>query len=229
MSKFISDELYAKWVAQWQALEHSREPFGFFKSGSKLLLGDFFDGDDFETLVSTPGINVIKVRFGFDTEQQQFKLVLFGVDNAGQIITPYYAHTPADFREQGDDGPGGNVPDVLARQWKRYWVEKGHANDITSPLFRSQYGFLNGYNYPVKELLSALFKYKIMPRIYISFVLHRYFPVVGDGSARDLGASYTFGLLFQAIPAQEGDKSGVLGTDADSGYYDLSAPCPRTC
>jgi hypothetical protein len=101
MPKFISDEVFAKWAAQWQALEHSREPFGFFNFGSKLLLGDFFDGNDFETLVSTPGISVIKVRFGFDTEETAFTLVLFGVDSAGQIITPYYAHAPGDFRGSG--------------------------------------------------------------------------------------------------------------------------------
>ncbi|MCF0074677.1 hypothetical protein LZD49_29600 [Dyadobacter sp. CY261] len=226
MSKFISDELFAKWAAQWQALEHSREPFNFFKSGDQLLLGDYFDSADLETLVSTPGITVIKVRFGFDTEEKQFKLVLFGVDSAGQIITPYYAHAPADFRPSGD-GPGGNVPDVLAKQWIRYWEEKGHADDITSTLFRSQYGFLNGYNYPVKELIAALFNFTKMPKYYIRFVLHRYFKFAEEPGIGDLEASYTFGLLFQAIPDQK--ESGLIGPDADSGYYDLSAPCPRTC
>jgi len=227
MPKFISDEVFTKWAAQWQALEHSREPFGFFNLGSKLLLGDYFDGDDFETLVSTPGIAVIKVRFGFETGENAFKLVLFGVDNAGQIITPYYAHTPADFREAGD-GPGGNVPDVLARQWIKYWEQKGHAGEIASPLFRTQYGFLNGYNYPVKELLAALFRFEKMPKIYIRFVLHRYFPAANEEVQKELTGSYAFGLMFQAI-SNKGDGSDALGIDADSGYYDLSAPCPRTC
>lgn len=228
MPKFISDEVFAKWAAQWQALEHSREPFGFFNLGSKLLLGDFFDGNDFETLVSTPGISVIKVRFGFDTEETAFKLVLFGVDSAGQIITPYYAHAPADFREAGD-GPGGNVPDVLAKQWIRYWEEKGHAGEIISPLFRTQYGFLNGYNYPVKELLAALFRFEKMPKIYIRFVLHRYFPAANEEVQKELTGSYAFGLLFQGIANRGGDTSGLIGPDEESGYYDLSAPCPRTC
>ena len=228
MPKFISDEVFVKWTAQWQALEHSREPFGFFNLGSKLLLGDFFDGNDFETLVSTPGIAVIKVRFGFDTEETKFKLVLFGVDNTGQIITPYYAHAPADFREAGD-GPGGNVPDVLAKQWIRYWEEKGHAGEIASPLFRTQYGFLNGYNYPVKELLAALFRFEKMPKIYIRFVLHRYFPAANEDVQKELTGSYAFGLLFQAMANRGGESSVVLGPDEESGYYDLSAPCPRTC
>ncbi|GGM95638.1 hypothetical protein GCM10010967_31370 [Dyadobacter beijingensis] len=226
MSKFISDELFAKWTAQWQALEHSREPFGFFKTGEKLLLGDYFDSGDLETLVSTPGIAVVKVRFGFETDKREFKLVLFGVDSAGQIITPYYAHTPGDFRPSGD-GPGGNVPDVLAKRWIRYWEQKGYADDVTSTFFRSQYGFLNGYNYPVKELIAALFKFTEMPRFYIRFVLHKYFPFAEDPAIADLEASYTFGLLFQAIPDKA--ETGALGIDADSGYYDLSAPCPRTC
>jgi hypothetical protein len=228
MPQFISDEVFAKWTAQWQALEHVKEPFGFFKSEGKLLLGDFFDSTDLEALVSTPGISVIKVRFGFETELQKFKLVLFGVDSAGQIITPFYAHAPEDFREADDDGPGGNVPDVLAKQWKKYWVEKGEAGDITSPLFRSQYGFLNGYNYPVKELISALFGFKQMPRFYIRFVLHRYFPFVNEVAVKAPEASYTFGLMFQAIPDKSGADS-ALTIDPDSGYYDLSAPCPRTC
>ncbi|WP_146151512.1 hypothetical protein [Dyadobacter jiangsuensis] len=195
--------------------------------GSKLLLGDYLDGDDFETLVSTPGVAVIKVRFGFEPGENPFKLVLFGVDSAGQIITPYYAHTPADFREAGE-GPGGNVPDVLARQWIKYWERKGHEGEITSPLFRTQYGFLNGYNYPVKELLAALFRFEKMPKIYLRFVLHRYFPAANEEVQKELTGSYAFGLLFQAISNKE-DGSGALGIDPDSGYYDLSAPCPRTC
>ncbi|PSL34127.1 hypothetical protein CLV60_101496 [Dyadobacter jiangsuensis] len=198
-----------------------------FNLGSKLLLGDYLDGDDFETLVSTPGVAVIKVRFGFEPGENPFKLVLFGVDSAGQIITPYYAHTPADFREAGE-GPGGNVPDVLARQWIKYWERKGHEGEITSPLFRTQYGFLNGYNYPVKELLAALFRFEKMPKIYLRFVLHRYFPAANEEVQKELTGSYAFGLLFQAISNKE-DGSGALGIDPDSGYYDLSAPCPRTC
>jgi hypothetical protein len=233
MSEFISDEVYAKWTEQWRELEHHREAFDFFKSGEKLLLGDFFDSSDMETLFSTAGITTVKVRLGYEKDKNAFKVILFGVDSVGEMLTPYYAHTPGDFREIGGGGPGGNVPDVLANQWKKYWADLGYAGDITNQRFMTHYGFLNGYNYPVKELINALFKFKKLPQIYIGFVLHKYYPVDrSDVSAVDKPeAVYTFGLLFQAVSTNNSggtEKEDVTG-ESDSSYYDLSAPCPRTC
>jgi hypothetical protein len=82
---------------------------------------------------------------------------------------------------------------------------------------------------PLKELLAALFRFEKMPKIYIRFVLHRYFPAANEVVQRELTGSYAFGLLFQGIANREGDHSGLTGPDEESGYYDLSAPCPRTC
>ncbi|MNY61090.1 hypothetical protein D3C86_1977260 [compost metagenome] len=68
-----------------------------------------------------------------------------------------------------------------------------------------------------------------MPKIYIRFVLHRYFPAASEAVQKELTGSYSFGLLFQGIANRGNDNSGALSLEEESGYYDLSAPCPRTC
>jgi hypothetical protein len=233
MGEFINDIDFVKFTANWTELEGSTSPFDFFQSKSgKIILGDFLDNEDMETLFSAIGVSVIKVRFGINSvnDKTKFILILFGVDNAGERLTPYYAHTFEDLEPVSGGDPHGNVPDILADKWKNYWK---NAEVITSKNFMTHSGFLQGYNYPVKELISSLFKFNIEnpPKIFIGFILHKYkdFNINPSVKTEDV---YTFGLLFQAVPSNEiSDKTlGSFGrSDGDSGYYDLSAPCPRTC
>lgn len=231
MSSIINNETYALWTKEWRELENQEKPFQFFLRDDKLLLGDFLDPLHLELLFSTIGISTVKVRLGFDAASREFKLILFGTDSSGEQLTPYYAHTPDNFREIGDGGPHGNVPGVLAKKWKNYWLNHGYAGRIGRDQFFTPYGFLNGYNYPLKELISSLFNYNRLPRIYLHFVLHRYYSDSSGQSSSEPKSVYTFGLLFQAV-GRKGSAAGqaVAGDDdGDGGYYDLSAPCPRTC
>ena len=239
MGEFITDRDFAKWTANWMELEDQQEPFNFFKLGKDTyLLGSFLEPEDIETLFSAIGVSEIKVRLGVD-EDNKFKLILFGTDNTGERFTPYYAHTPIDSEQIKDGDSDGNVPDILADKWKEYWLE--HVKkDIFSKHFMTHSGFLQGYNYTSKELIDSLFKFDIEnpPRIYICFVLHKYIAFNADTNFNpyDFTHRYTFGLLFQAIPTPSSDKYDpatgeliILNDAPSSGYYDLSAPCPRTC
>ena len=231
MANCISDHDFIVWTANWQELENSPGTFPFFKQDEKLMLGFYFDSTDIETLFSTPGIATIKVRFGF-SDDKKFKIILFGTDNVAERLTPYYTANAPDYKPVGSGPQHGNVPSALANLWREHWRTYGSKNDITSQMFMTHYGFLRGYNYSLKELIDALFNFKIMPKLYIAFVLHKYRPIAGASFTSAVDEAYVFGLLFQSIPNKTGNdpesNDNVMAAD-DGGYYDLSAPCPRTC
>lgn len=235
MSGFISDKEFVKRTAAWQELEgEPKERFTlFYKRNSNLksfLSGVTLDSNDVENLFSKPSVTTIKVRFGVDNQSHDntFNVILFGTDDSGEVLTPYYIHETQVWKDTDNtSGPDdGNIPDVLARRWKKYWLQKGETLTIDSSLFMTHYGFVRGYNYPVKELYGALFQFKTFPKLSIHFVLHKFHPI-NSSSASD--EAYTFGVFFQGLGRKSINHPGQEDPDDGSGYYDLSAPCPRTC
>jgi hypothetical protein len=235
MNSFITDKEFVKRTAAWQELEgEPRERFDFFYDNSSslksFLSGITLASNDVENLFSKPSVTTIKVRFGLDNQQnnKSFNIILFGTDDLGEVLTPYYIHETQVWKDvSGISGPDdGNIPDVLAKRWKKYWLQKGTSHTIDSSLFMTHYGFVRGYNYPVKELYGALFQFKTFPKLSIHLVLHKFHPI-NSSTASD--EAYTFGVFFQGSGHKSINDHGDETTEDESGYYDLSAPCPRTC
>ena len=220
----ISQQTFENWSYAWQQLEFNSKPFDFFKEGDELIVSMLFDSKSMSSLLSTTGVSTIKIRFGLNIEKNDFEIILFGTDTTGQILTPYYIPFRKNFQktsppiEQGD----GKVPIELIRQWKNNWLVTAGKGAVTNNNFLTPYGFTRGYNYALKEFIETLFTFDKAPNINIVFVLHEYY---GVNYLTTQQVTSTFGVVLQA---QKSEKDIGLSAD-DESYYDLTAPCPRTC
>lgn len=216
----ITEQVFENWAIAWKELEAYTKPYDFFKSEKGLLTAVVFDGGNISSLLSTTGIGTIKIRFGYDKETSSFKIILFGTDLTGQILTPYYVPARNEYSDKDLLEGSGKVPIELINQWKENWLDKAEQDTITNKNFITPYGFTRGYNYPLEEFIQTLFKFKKAPDIFICFVMHEYY---GINYLTTKETTSTFGVVLQG-------RGTVADNDSKSDpYYDLTAPCPRTC
>jgi hypothetical protein len=140
----ISEKVFDNWTIAWKELEFDQKPYEFFKTEKGLITAAVFDAADMTSLISTTGVSTVKVRFGLDTESATFQVLLFGTDNHGQILTPYYVQARNVYSALGQDE--GEVPIELINQWKKNWIDKASAGEISNKSFLTPYGFTRGYN-----------------------------------------------------------------------------------
>ena len=219
----VPEQTFDNWTVAWKNLEFDPNPFEFFKSEEGLIAGVVFDSHNISSLLSTTGVSTIKIRFGFNAETKDFEIILFGTDSTGQVLTPYYVPAKKLYQKP-DASPAdeGKVPSELIKQWKNNWLVKAGKGIIDTKNFMTPYGFTRGYNYPLKEFIETLFTFSTAPDINIVFVLHEYY---GINYLITKEKTFTFGVVLQGKKASSGDS---VEEDPDS-YYDLTAPCPRTC
>lgn len=236
MSKhIISATEYDTWVYNWKRQEHTTSPYTFFLHKEKMQTGMAFEFDHLRYLLSTTGVTTVKIRFGLheftDGQDPKFHLVLFGADGGNEVITPYFTspaftHHHNDYPVQGDSE--GNLPQALMKEWEKDWQDQVTAGTVGQQNFKIRYGFLQGYNYPLKEFMEALGTFKGASTIHIKFGLHKYYDRY-ETPESVLIHVHTFGLvLYACTKAPDGDATKAVVID-ESGYYDLTAPCPQTC
>lgn len=220
----ISQQTFETWSYAWQQKEFNTNPFDFFKEGDEILVSVLFDSKSMSSLLSTTGVSTIKIRFGFNVEKNDFEIILFGTDSTGQILTPYYIPFKKNYKglsaELGEED--GKVPSELIRQWKNNWLIAAGKGAVNNSNFTTPYGFIRGYNYSLKEFIQTLFTFNKAPNINVVFVLHEYY---GVNYLTTHQLTSTFGVVLQG---QKSENDIGLGAD-DEAYYDLTAPCPRTC
>lgn len=216
----ITEQVYENWAIAWKELETETKSFEFFKSEKGALTAVVFDGENISSLISTTGISTIKIRFGFDKEEGSFKIILYGTDLSGQILTPYYVPARTVYSGKSLLEGHGKVPKELMNQWLENWVEQVDNDTVASKNFMTPYGFTRGYNYPLEEFIQPLFKFEKSPEIFVCFVMHKYF---GINYLTTKETTSTFGVVLQGrgVATENDSKSDP--------YYDLTAPCPRTC
>lgn len=239
---FIPETQYTTWVANWAAQEKTTEPFPFFtdEATGAVQTGARFDLNDISLLLSTVGITTVKVRFGLqDTAKGwQFHLLLFGTNSNGDIITPYLTAPVVMERRltimDSSDGPG-NLPQVLMQEWRKGWFNEAVDGSVDVSMFKTFDDLLlRGYQYPVSEIMNALSAFGGAETIYMAFGLHKYLSLYGT-SVDSPTTIQTFGLIIYAVLKEkfslnmDGKLLAEVTLTEDSGYYDLSAPCPYTC
>lgn len=223
-AQLISEQVFENWAFAWQKLEFDPNPFGFFKNGEQILSGVVFNSHNMSSLLSTTGVSTIKIRFGLNLETNSFEIILFGTDTTGQIMTPYYVPSKKNYyTPDAALGEQGRVPAELIKQWKKNWLVTAGAGKVTSKDFITPYGFTRGYNYSLKEFIETLFTFRTAPDINVVFVLHEYY---GVNYLTTKQVTSTFGVV---LHAQNADSSGATLQGDPDAYYDLTAPCPRTC
>lgn len=236
----ISTTKYDEWVANWKKQEYTSGPYPFFNHDGQVHTGVSFPFSSLSYLFSAVGVVTIKVRFGLreasDGRPAQFYPVLFGVDNTDTIITPHFISSVFTYGqpEASPSESHGNLPMALMERWKKQWYGKAEAKQVGVGMFTvnpqldpENQGFLQGYSYPMKEMMAAVGALPGAASVHLLFGLHEYYSLpVTDGDERT--SFNTFGLILYAATesGQEGAGGKII---SESGYYDFTAPCPFTC
>jgi len=252
----IPETKYYAWVERWRQKELTKDQYKFFlQEDGRVQTGMTFDFTILRHLFSTPGVTNVKIRFGLKKSKKhglRFHLLLFGADKDNQVLTPYFTSSAfTHHHEYPATSVGeGNLPAILMDEWQREWHQKVKDGCIDQKMFKVRYGFLQGYNYPIKEIMQAIGSLrspavtKDTLRIHIKFGLHKYYSMY-ETPESELEYVRTFGLMlyaeaptsFSLAPGENADplaetaqtQALLLSRDEESGYYDLTAPCPQTC
>ena len=257
---YISEEEFDKWTGLWKTTmsdSHSSLKDLFTDTVNKgrdyLQLGVGFKSQSILDFLSTVGLYTIFVRFGYDKEgSNKFKIILFGRDRQGNIVTPYMVGYPLydtitnlikDIDKYKDKL--GEVPIPLAKKWIQNWKDMGrNASPAMFNISNSNGNqALQGYAYQMRELLNTLFMDEKTNEMYAILGLHQY-PAREPSSVHRSSVAYTFGLLLLGIHNNKPPKPDNNETapnrltnhfiveeelEVTAVYYDFSAPCPGTC
>ena len=218
--QFVNQHQFDAYTKLWRdTVKDTTDLNPYFTEGAQRLLYSYYSADVIANLVSTPGIEKVKVRFGLIDEQ--FAVIAFASDKDGLAVSAYFLATNADGSQQNDtDGEieplGDVVPGSLAESWIGNWAD---ASDVTRPLFLVDNDgvedYLCGYTFKASDFRDTLFSDTVLTNriVRVRFGLHQYY------RPNTTELTSTFGLVLDSDGP--GGGSGV--------FFDLSAPCPKTC
>ena len=217
----LDPTLYADYAGQWlNKISEQDNPdlTSYFNdgSGNRVTYAEFSIQRIIE-LVSAVGVRQIKARFvllpGQGDDQLLFSLVLFATDADDRQLSAYYL---PDSTAATSSLPAERVPGGLAGLWEEYWKTEA---TLTTAMFKTSYGPLEGYNFDIKDFLAPLFTGTTSytnQQVRLKLGLHQY--IAADTTT----LTQTFGLVVRRF---DGDQQ-VQGAAADD--YDMSTPCPPT-
>ena len=249
------------WIAAAGSGRHLADAFQ--KQGYQRLTFASFDFQTVVWLVSTVGTRQIKAQFVLVPEQpteagkptpSYFSIVLYAVDSLGGRISAYYlgsnAFTPlATAHDSTTDIPDifagskeeANSGSPVAFDLAKTWLDNWTAHKITSELFTSNYGPLQGYTFEIGDFMDPLFysqKYGKTQELHVCFALHEYHAAFPKQPSQSLTS--TFGLVLRfygTVPIdihannhEQGKAAqsvhSAFAQEAGQPFYDLSTPNP---
>ncbi|MBF9141093.1 hypothetical protein [Hymenobacter properus] len=225
-SGFLTQEEFTQYAANWLNLVSQAEspalPGSFEAEAGARVAYVSFPIMRVAELVSAVGAKQIKARFVLipDGGQQKFSLVLFAADDTQQpegrksayyLAQPWWTQSTAPVL-------GEPVPDNLATLWVDSW--KG-ASAVTTDMFATPAGPLEGYNFDLKDFVKPLFTDQAygQQEIRLWLGLHTYYSPTNLNSP-----TQTFGLVARRFDPTQAVQQGQPVTDES--FYDLSTPCP---
>ena len=219
----LSQDEFNQYTADWLSLVSQTDspdlPASFQTEAGNLVAYVSFPIKRVVELVSAVGAKQIKARFVLiaDGAQKKFSLVLYAADDTQQAEgrkSAYYLAEPS-WTAAPDPQLGEAVPDNLAAVWLDAWKT---APTVTSAMFATPDGPLEGYNFDLRDFLKPLFTDQAYnnQEIRLWLGLHSYY------SPTDLNnLTQTFGLVVRRY-----DPVPTVGKGDGDLYYDLSFPCP---
>jgi hypothetical protein len=226
-STFITDETYVSTIlSEWDSYVQNNESLeSLFTYNGEKIYGWGMSFLDYVSLIGTPNCHNYKVRFGYDpleTDSFKFKMLVWGVDLAGDRVTAYccpqvkLTSTPLTL-VNGGDPVGGLVAPQMAQCWLDNWEE---LSDYDAGTFKvtvypeGDIEVLRGYNYSSSDFHKVI-----------------------DAAKATIENVFFLNVCHDIVPANEDEAPNLFGTmiaamndgKVISNYYDLSAPCPKTC
>lgn len=213
-------ELYSKdWLQTVADPMNPALAASFLNGEAGRVPGLSFSLQSIKGLVSAPGALRLKARFllfpNASTSTPHFSLVLFAANAGDERISAYYLADQYWSTNPGSPQVGGEIPNSLASEWMNNWKI---TPAVTTALFATAHGPLEGYNFEVKDFVRLLFGVKPSEdqQVQLGFGLHEYY--APDANEETLTS--TFGLVLQLglagrpiVPSQEA-------------VFDLATPCP---
>ncbi|MFD2720673.1 hypothetical protein ACFST9_18270 [Hymenobacter monticola] len=224
-SSFLTQEEFNQYSAAWLSLVSQSDspslPGSFQAESGDRVLYVSFPILRVAELVSAVGAKQIKARFVLvpDGGQQKFSLVLFAADATQEPEgrkSAYYLAEPS-WTQATSPVLGETVPDNLAAIWLAGWKT---APSVTSAMFATPDGPLEGYNFDLKDFLNPLFTDQPYDQqeIRVWLGLHSYYsPTILNSPTQ------TFGLVVRRFDPQQTAQRSI-----GEMYYDMSTPCPPT-
>ncbi|GAB3851677.1 hypothetical protein GCM10028822_18580 [Hymenobacter terrigena] len=228
-SCLLSQDDYNQYAAVWKEFagpSGANLTQAFLGPDGTRLMALSFPLERIKWLVSAVGVRQIRARFLLmpSTQGERFNLVLFATDATGYPLSAYYLPDPYFTANNSKAVLGEPIPLDLAADWQANWHD---AEQIMANMFTSYDATthepvtLEGYNFEIKDFVSALFGAESAPgqNISLALGLHEYHAPTATSEA-DL--TKTFGLVLQApVGGQAARGLGVA-----SRAFDMAFPCP---
>lgn len=230
---FINDDvIITELTDAWESQIESHETVeDMFQSNGKKIYGYKMSFDEYVAFIGTPNCASFKVRFGYDELTNgdfQFKMIMWGVNAAGERVTAYCVPTDPIAEEPLNlygDSPfplGGIVAPQMAQQWLDNWSD---LCDYESGVFKvavtpdngdpAYLDTLRGYNFTSDDFHEVIdVTSTSIESVSMLNVVHNITPANKEESNK----------LFGVMMASLGKGSTII-----SNFYDLSAPCPNSC
>lgn len=255
----ISPQLFSTYAQAWIEAASSDQYLAeaFQKSGCQRLTFASFDFQNVVWLVSTVGARQIKAQFVLVPEQRTadgehapayFSVVLYAVDSLGGRISAYYlgsnvfttvsekptaeaGYAAPDSSAKEDANSGSPVAFDLAKTWLTNWTNQ---KKISSELFTSNYGPLQGYTFELGDFMDPLFysqKFGKTQELHVCFALHEYYAAFPKKNTPKLTSTFGVVLRFYGTVPLKGYDDKLVHAhsaveEAGQPFYDLSTPNP---
>jgi hypothetical protein len=252
----LNQDKFSTYSNAWvQAVRHNDSLPAIFQQDGQKNRSSFvrFPLQDIVWLLSTVGARRVKAQFlvkpdeGVDADplRPRFTIALFATDALDGRISAYFlgnnlAPKSSKIDEQVEENSsdtehslqdtatvGGQLPHGLAGVWLKNWL---NLDTVTSDLFTTNYGPLQGYVFDMDDFLDPMFfsqgffnnpddaqKYELR----VGFGLHEFYPAFPDNAPR----KQTFGLLLR-IYDKATDKVMLAADGSDNPFYDISTTNP---
>lgn len=209
------------------------------------LFGFLVNPFRFVQMISFAGVQEWLIRFGRTTDDTtssggvEFCLILTGVDNQGNIITPNFQLIHPLFSKtalaEGNSEQSSTVVGVsLKQQWTESWANLMLSVSVPKHICQNTHGILKGYNFKQSDFLMTVDSLQSVNNEMIEFRIVNHYSAFSPASAQT-NAPGAIGLMIghvngvANISGNGNSHSVVPPFTQKSYYYDISSPCPPTC
>lgn len=219
---FITERQYLDYQQAWVNLIKEGDPTklqtAFALPGVERITFLTFSLDQIATLVTTPGAQSIKARFLLMPDGR-FSLTLFASDGVAdtndKCLSKYYIPTPAAAttapQVEPSSGPDTSITVNEATQWLNAWVQ----NELTTELFNTDSGPLQGCNFTVSTFQDPL----AAAWPYADKTLFLNLGLLPDPELTSV-------LVVYIAPLSSRQQGTTAGLPDAGGYYDQGGLCP---
>jgi hypothetical protein len=190
-----------------------------FSSNAGTIFGYSMPAEEYASLMTgTEGVAYWKIKFGYTQEEENapLKIILYGTDEGGNLLTPYYKMTGGYYEPKnlGCDIPNSIISHDEGCDWLGRYITQAENETIAKRVFTTPNDeLLRGYTFDAADFILPVIELGEISEFFIAFTIHHN-PLLPSSEGH-------FGLLICARGA---------GSELQySHFYDMGSPCPPDC